>query len=278
MRLFIVALMLALGLLAACEPEATPIPAFIDATPDGTIGLPLPGTLTVTPAQPQVRYGLMVDSLDQIPELDQLEAVGTVTRIDRVMMQGELSASYDIAAAYGDRPGWQLSPVRPGVSLIVNATIPPLDQPAALDAVRASLDAQAITGALNLPGALPLSASQPILADLRRGLANAGWPDGFDLRTAYMPIPGIDYVAASWRVLGILTEPHPLDDAAIEAGLREGQLNAAVITWANGEERARWEAVFGPDALIDLYAIPISYWSRDGLSLTFTPGGWPIPQ
>jgi hypothetical protein len=101
---------------------------------------------------------------------------------------------------------------------------------------------------------------------LRTDLANTGWPDGFDVRLADSEFP----VALDEQlgVLGIGITRVPLADT---------NRHMMLVMWTTPEDRTEWVQQAGDESLvIDLFAIPISYWAVEGLNITFTPGGWPI--
>src|SRR5688572_4358973 len=94
--------------LAACEAQATPLPAYIPPTDTPT---PIPVTI-----QP-VRYGLMPDTPENLPDLQAISELAQVTWLDVPPAPEALGLHYDVIAGYGERSGWTLAPVTPHVSL-----------------------------------------------------------------------------------------------------------------------------------------------------------------
>jgi hypothetical protein len=260
--------------LAACEPEPTPLPVVPPPPPDAQTGgfSPLSAE-SADAANAPLRYGL----IGTTPDLALLEASAQVTLLDTPPESQELGVRYDIVAAYGAFPGWEVSPVAPTLGLLVNPARPPLDNSTLREIVRRSIAPTELTNALALPGALPAPLEYITTAEARAALANAGWPDGFAARLGILPMPGGEAVAARLAAVNIATTHMTLDAAALGAALDAGQLHLALVTWTNAEERAEWAARVGAENVVDLVTLPISYWARDGLNITLTPGGWPVP-
>src|SRR5690606_28711524 len=152
-----------------CEAEATPLPAFIVASPTAPAATPTPGPL---------RYVLTSDSR-YIADLPLLDAAADVVILDADTTPA-LGRDDAIIAGYGDRPGWTRSPVVPRSSCAVGAPRPPLAQPEIAALIGASLAAPALVAAGSLAGGEPL-ADSPATPTTRAALASVGWPDGFDV-------------------------------------------------------------------------------------------------
>jgi hypothetical protein len=111
---------------------------------------------------------------------------------------------------------------------------------------------------------------------LRQELANAGFPDGFDLTIGHTYTPGALQIAKQFDRIGLITRLLLMDESELMAAFASGQLHLALIAWTTPESRQEWAAHFGEENVIDLYALPISYLASPGLSITFTVNGWPL--
>lgn len=252
--------------LAACEPEATPMPVIppTSAPPTPTPGAPQP-----------IRYAITAETAALIPDLTDLEAAADLTLLTEPLAPADFDGRYAIIAAYGDQPGWTRAPVVPQVALVINPAAPPLDTPELAAALRLALFPDELSAALNIPGAEAAALNSATRTSIREQLANAGYPDGFDVRLA-AAAPGADAVVAQLAALHIGAQRVDLPAGDIAAALAAGQIHAALVVWA-GAERDSWTAQVGADNVIDLYTLPISYWTIEGLSITFTEAGFPIP-
>jgi ABC-type amino acid transport substrate-binding protein len=257
-------LLLAL-LLAACEAESTPLPAFVAATPTDA---------PATPTRGPLRYALTAGTEPNSADLALLQASAQIVALDPEDTP-ELGSQYELIAGYGDREGWTRSPVVPRVSLAVAPRRPPLDQPDIAALLLGVLDAQALVGTSHLGGSEALLPTVDTPAT-RTLLANAGWPDGFDVALAHASLPGAEAVAAQLSALGIQTSLVTIPPDALLPALADGRANLALLTWTYDDERAALVAAVGADRLIDLYTLPITFQAVDGLRLSFTPGGWPL--
>lgn len=265
-RLSLVIAMLTL-LLAACEPAATPLPAYVPPTPSPT---PIPATM-----QP-IRYALMPGTSERLPDYALIAASAQVELLTQPPSDEAIGQDFDIVAGYGERAGWELSPMLARAALVFNPALPPFDNPAVISVVREAVNPQPIVTALAIPGLEPAPRESPSLADTRAALANEGWPDGFDVHAASEPIPGNTVLAAQLGRFGINAEFALLPREELEAAFDMGRLHIALVTWAAEEERQAWVSRVGAENVIDLYTLPISYIAADGLNITFTQGGWPI--
>jgi len=265
-------LLLAAGaVLAACAPPPTPFPVDVPAAPSAT---PAPGG----PAAPAgVRYALGA-SAAAAPIVDQARAQSLqIKPLSGTPDPAQAGISYDIAADYGLFAGAAAAPVTTHVALVLNTALGPLDDPALADIVRGAIAPAAAAAVRGLPGAQPAAGSSAApSAGLHARLANAGWPDGFNLTAAAAPVPGTETLLAPLRALGI--ELRPLQTAAVTEDLwAASRLHLALVVWHTPEARQRWAALAGADNVIDLYSVPVGYIAAPGLELTFTPEGWPLP-
>lgn len=255
-------------LLAACEAESsTPLPAFVAET-----STPAPATATPGPLRYAVSHDAALTAAD-----DALLTTGAeVTRLEPEAT-AEAGSVYGLVARYGDAEGWTRSPVLPRVSLLISPRRPPLDQPDIAALLLAALDANAMVALHGVGGseALSVPAETPTT---RTALANAGWPDGFDVALGYGGLPGAQAVAAQFAALGVNVGLVRLPPDALLPALADGRANMALVAWATDEERAALADTVGAERVIDLYTLPITFQAVDGLRLAFTPGGWPYVQ
>lgn len=253
-----------LVLLAACEPDATPLPAFVPPTATTAPATTAPGPL---------RYALTAETRGSVADLPLLEASAEVTFLepDASTEPGD----YALMAGYGDRPGWARSPVTPRVTLAIGAARAPLDEVSIVEIITGAIDAQALVAAGGLGGSEPLSVASDTPAQRAR-LANAGWPDGFDVALADAGLPGADALAAQLTTLGLRVDRVALPDGEPLAALADGRVNLALVVWSDEAQRQALADAVGAERLLDLYTLPITFQAIDGLRLTFTPGGWPL--
>ena len=159
-------------LVCACEPEATPLP----------VNLPEPSTATPTASAPQLlRYALAPNAAAISPPTDQAQiaANAEIITLDAPPTAADLGARYDIVVALGDLPDGTRAPHPSAQS----------DCQHCLSAARRSgywsctsrVDPQR-SHALGRP-AEQVGRASPARSAARR-LANAGYPDGFDLTLA----------------------------------------------------------------------------------------------
>jgi hypothetical protein len=189
----------------------------------------------------------------------------------------DLGKRYDLVAAYGDLPGGTHAPVTPHVAVVINPTASPLSDPSLLNLLRHSLNPQSIVDSLAIAGAVSdtVEFSPPIA--IRTELANAGWPDGLVLSIAYAAAPGAPEIAEQLVSVGINSRLSVITKDDLNTAFDGGIIQAAFITWETPDERQAWVSRFGDANVIDLYTVPISYLAVRDLTITFTPGGWPIP-
>jgi len=255
---------LALVLLAACEPDTTPLPAFVAST-----ATPAPATATPGP----IRYALTADTGGSVADIALLEASAEVVTLgpdDATDLNG-----YSLMAGYGDRPGWARSPVTPHVSLAIGALRSPLDRPEITQLILGALDAQALVSENGVGGSEPLSAAGETQTD-QTALANAGWPDGFDIALGDAGLPGADGVVEQLTALGLNVRRVTLAPDALVPALIDGRANLALVAWTEERQRQALADAVGAERVVDLYTLPIAFQAVDGLRLTFTPGGWPL--
>lgn len=254
-----------LALLAGCEAESTPLPAFVAASPTAPPATATPGPL---------RYALTADAALN-GDLPLLEDAATVVVLDADAPTD--MGSYELMAGYGDRPGWARSPVVPRVSLAVGAQRAPLDADSIAALVVNAVDAPALVAAHAIGGSEALSPA-PQTPTTRTLLANAGWPDGFDVTLGHSGLPGSDAVVAALDTHGLTVLTVVLPPDSLLPALADGRANLALVVWTTDAERDALAEAVGAARVVDLYTLPIAFQAVDGLQLSFTPGGWPLAR
>ena len=246
------ALVLLLLLLAACEPEATPLP----------VSLP---TSTSSPAPPPpIRYGLVnPDLLAAIIPANNPPQIETITDPSATDLLG---AQFDIIIAPGSWQEATPTPIEIQVGLVINSELYPLDDPALRLIISDLVRHDSITADLDIPGIRVTPIATSDLRTLRTRLANAGWPDGFDLIVVLADLPGRT----------------PLVDRFTSAGLQIQQArdfawdstHLALIRWIGDSPPADWTRA----DIVTLYSLPVSYQAIPELDITFSPTGWPLAR
>ena len=238
-------------LICACGPEATPLPVNLPT-------LPPPSPTAGTPAP--LRYAVAPGVLPYLTDQDRglISASAQLIPLDAAPAPDDLGARYDIIVALGDLPDGTRASSPLQVDLVINASLSPLDNPKLVDILRRAIDPQKIVAALNMPypGTQTAAAQVDNALTLRADLANAGYPDGFDVTVA--AAPGADALAQLLDALGIETR--------------------LVTTAGEPTHLAFVSGQTPPTNAVPLYTIPISYRAVDGLNITFTPSGFPIAQ
>ena len=236
-------------LICACEPEATPLPVNLPtlAPPSPTAGTPAP-----------LRYAVAPDALPYLTDEDRslISASAQLIPLDSAPAAADLGTRYEIVVALGDLPDGTRTDSPLQIDLRINSSLPPLDNPTLADILRRAIDPQKIVSSLAFPGIQAVSAAPSDVLSIRTDLANAGYPDGFDLTIAAAPAAAalaqlLDAVGIETRVVASVSEPTHL-------------------SFVSGQPP--------PDNALPLYTLPISYRAVDGLNITFTPNGFPIAQ
>jgi hypothetical protein len=244
--------------IAACEPEATPYP--VDVPTEVT-------EVPEVPAGTPIRYALAPNTTGSVADIQLLTNLVSVEQPAEMPGSSEIGNHYDLIAAYGSWSGAALSPITQHVSLLINPALPPLDDSAIINVIRRAINPSAATN--DIPGVEIAPLESAPSASLKAELANAGWPDGFDVIIAHDAIPGMAQIVEQLQTIGI----HGQLTLLVEG--ENTRYHLALVMWTTPEERAQW----GQDSnLIDLYALPISYWASPDLTITFTPAGWPLPN
>lgn len=265
------------AVLAACGPEATPFPVDIPTPSAAVTSVPAAAPDTApdeTVETGELRYALAPNTTDFVTDLPLLEQSARLIMLDAPVNPADAGSRYDLIAAYGDLPGGQRSPVGHQIALLINPRLPPLDDSAVVAVLRHTINPQAVLTALDIPGAAAEPLESAPTKTLREELANAGWPDGFDLEL--LPnAPGAAPVAAALGTAGITV--HVRDAADTAAAFEAGTAHLALVAWTAPEVQTEWETRVGAANVLPLYSLPVSYLAAPGLNITFTPDGWPLP-
>jgi len=261
-------LVMVVVVLAACGGEqATPFPAELPATPTNP-----PAATDIPP----IRYVLAANTIGYVADLAALEDAAQVEQRAEAVDPAALGAAFDLVATYGAYEGWQRSPLTPQAMLVINPNADPLT-PELADLLRRAVNPQPVVDTLNIPGVIPAVAVSVSPRSVREQLANAGRPDGLQIALGHTFVPGAEAIAAQLEAINVDVRlvAYPLDE--IEAALTAGSVQMALITWTAAEQQAAWRGLFGAAYTADLYNLPISYLAVDGLLITTTSGGWPLP-
>ncbi len=267
MRCVLIVLLL---FIVSCQPDPTPFPVSIPATLIDTPSAQAATTDTVL----SVRYALAANTAGAVPDLELIAASGQVEQLTEPVNPADLGTRYDIIAAYGDLADGERSPVVPHVSLILNTDFPPFDDSVLATTLQQALDTRAIVITLAIPGVSADESDSADVLGLRTELANMGLPDGIEINAASGYAPGIEAVRMTLRVAGIDTYWGVLAPELVQSAMRSGRVQVALVMWT--ESRAVWETLAGEGNIIDLFSVPISYLAVDGLTITFTPYGFPL--
>jgi hypothetical protein len=152
-----VAALLCAGLLAGCEAESTPLPAFVAASPTAPLATPTRGPL---------RYALTADAALNA-DVALLEEAADVVVLD-AGAPAEMDGTFELMAGYGVRAGWARSPVTPHVSLVIGATRRPLDEDDIAALVLNALDATTVVAAHGIGGSEALAPAHSSAATVLR--------------------------------------------------------------------------------------------------------------
>ncbi len=260
-------LIMLMGVLAACEAPATPLPAVLPPT---STPIPIP-TLP-----PPVRYAFTANTSGYVTSIDEIAKTGLIDHLgDNTTDMGVL-AGYDIIVTLGRVDGWAQSPASPHAALVMNTTLAPLDSPLAADAVRRSLDPQAVAEKFGIVGleTAPLTPLDSVT--IRTQLANGGFPDGLDLILRDQTLPGVPQFIDQWATNGVRVQEASAAHDDLVSLYEQQRAHLFLIAWYTAEERQEWAARVGAENVIDLYTLPISYHAASDLEIRFTKDGFPI--
>lgn len=256
-------------LLAACGPQPTPLPAFVPtSTPE-----PVQPTLP-----PPLRYAAASNTASHIDAgtTAAIMAEGLLEYLPEFAGDDGLGVDYDLVMAYGLWEGWTAAPLAQQVTLIINTALPPLDRPELAAIVSQFLRPQQVVDALGIPAAAAAAHETQPPAALRTALANAGYPDGFELVLAHTGVPGAEQLVAQLAEGSIDLQVLRLSPEGLATALTEGYIHLALLRWLAPDEREAWATTLPEAKLLDLYSLPISYRAVEGLAISFSPAGWPL--
>lgn len=259
----------ALVLFTGCEAQATPFAAAAPTDVEDADGGEPPT------APPPLRYGIDAATLPYVREIDELRTYGLVETIDDM---SQAPAGYDIVAGYGLREGWQQSPVTVQVSLLIDTSLPPLDNPPIAAAVLASVAPQPVAEAAGFTGVMPGEHQSDPPTQVRTQLANLGYPDGISLTLSGEDSPGLAALMTAFdaRNIHIRRIEHGPGTNADQPPTRSHLL---IFTWTRDDERQKMIDRFRSSVVVDLLTIPISYTvGGPTVRVDFTESGFPIPR
>ncbi len=261
------AIVLVLLLIAGCSDSPTPLP--IDLPPTAT-PTPESGDVPQPPTAVRLLFAEHVDTA--VPDADRtiLDAEGIILENapSQRLLDGAIVdlAPSEVFVRFTD-PNLDNARffVSPGVlnrSVAFNPAALPFDQAAVLPVFRESFS---------------VSANDP-----RTVLAQAGYPDGFDLNV--LAVNGFDRVGYDLQVLfgRFLNAPVSIDSYSQTEAQRRFQgstYHLAIFSWGDSSVRDEWITIVGAENVVDLPALTILYQLGSGVTVTeFTPGGFPIPR
>ena len=247
------ALLLLTLLVSACEPEPTPLPVNLPTLPPATTTAPAPD-------ERELRYALAPGVTNFFSAEDQrlISASATIIPLETPPVADDLGSAYDILVAFSQFPDSTEAPAPLQVKLLVNTTLAPLDNPDIALIIRQAVDPQTIASVLGIPPEQSGAAPAPSAQALRANLANAGYPDGFDLTLAADFTAGADTIVQHLSSVNI--------DVRLVPGGETAHLtltNIPTTTQANVDS-------------IHLLNLPIYYRAVPSLNISFTPAGFPI--
>lgn len=261
-----------LMLFSACSPPPTPLPVDIIFTPT-----PTAEAGTFNPEQPALNPSLQI-ALDanlsaSIPaaDLEQLSASGEVQQLNSSIAPNMA----DLAIAFGTVLNAAQSPQTYTVSAVINPRLPPLDNAEIKSLLIESLHPALLIPYLAIEGVIIDNAEPPPLIVLRNRYANLGYPDGFDLRVGAVSSVGASALQTLLARFTIGAHITPITEAQV---LDADTTHLTLFAWSIPEQRAAWENRAGAENIINLFTLPISYFTGANIEvLNYTPFGFPIP-
>ena len=254
-------IMVCLFVLAGCGPEPTPFP--VDNPPTTT---PEPPPATPEPIQ----YALAPNTIDRIADRAQISRSALVTQLNEPFDPTTVDPQFDIVVSYGEMPGWiRVEPVQT-TALIVRG------QPVQIQSIiERAIDPQSVVNVLEIPGAAALPTDLTPFDILRVELANAGRPDGITLRLIHTFVPGVGQIVQQLEAANIRVIVSAATQSDAQIALQTGNADIGIVTWTSSDARTLWTDS-GVIDMVDLYTLPVSFLASDELTITYTPGGWPL--
>jgi hypothetical protein len=231
-------------MLVGCTPAPTPLPVqpIVTRTP---ITAPQATAATETTS---FRYGILPNAADYAPT----EAIVALGAVVETVETAANTDGYNLLAGFGVYEGWETI-TQPPITLLIDTTRPPLDDPAVASVILRAVQPAAIVDQLGIPGVDVLYTSPT--ANNPSELANAGYPAGITLYGQLIDAPGIALVMDQLEAAGI--QIIPVDAAGSPAHITLGQTDT-------------------PSSQA-LYSLPLSYTTATDIPLTFSDDGWPLP-
>lgn len=260
LAIFCFTLLLAL-FASACGPEPTPFP--VDNPPTAT---PEPPPATPEP----IRYALAPNTTARIPDRVQIDRSAQIEQLTEPFTGDFATSGFDIIVSYGDIPGWTRIDPPQTIALVIHGIAPEI-----ASIIRRAIDPQSVVNALELPGAAALPTTLTPFNDLRVELANAGRPDGLTLRLIHTYVPGIETIVDQLAAANITVIVNTATHSNAQIALESNEAQVGVITWTTPDTRQLWEEIEAAE-ITNLYTVPLSYLAAPGLTITYTPGGWPL--
>lgn len=256
-------------LLAACSAEPTPLPITPPTdtpapTVEGDTGVIIPFDL---------RIALAPNMIGAVPAAD-LAALRAAGQVDQLQASVDpasyVGASADLYVEYGDGlTGGTVAPTRYQVIAVINSSLAPLDDSAVATILRELL--------ANSAASLTSTPPADTLSVLRGRLANAGYPDGFNLTLGAVDAYNVEQIRAGFSEYQIdVIRTDMAADAAL-AGYANDELHLVIVGYTLDSDRAVWVERAGAENVIDLFSLPISYLAAPGITVSFSAGGYPVP-
>jgi hypothetical protein len=215
-------------------------------------------TITPAPNEQPLRYALAPDVANFLSAEDErlISADALILPLDTPPTTDALGSDYDILVALSAFPESSEAPAPLRLVLRLNTALAPLNDPEIAEVVRQAVNPQAIASALGF--APEQTEDAPAPETLRARLANAGYPDGFDLTLA------ADFTAGAETIM------QNLSALRLEVRLANAGENAHLtLTSAPSSVESSGE-------IVELLTPPIYYRAVPGLDVKFTPAGFPI--
>lgn len=265
-------------MIVACQPVATPVavvtPTPTEASEIAVVTATAP-PMQIEPTASALRYGIPMSMQGTLPDIDQLEATGEIVLLDDISQPDILGNQADVVITYGAIDGWQQAPNTLEIALVINSNSAPFTDPAIASIVRHSLNPGAIAQQLQIADLAIEAIETGEALQLRTDLANAGYPDGFELDLGYVPLPGLDEIINQLAAINIDVRARQSTDNELQADFSSGDVQLGLILIHSSEQRQEWIEIIGEVSVIDLYSLPISYQVVPDLELSFTEYGIP---